>query len=345
MAGGQDRGSGSEIYNRQFAICNWRMGAVGTKSVVAVEARELTKTFGAVAAVDCLTLSVAAGEIFGLVGPDGAGKTTTLRLLTGVMAATSGTARVLDVDVTQEPERVRHRIGYVPQSSSLYSDLSVRENLQFHADLFGVSPGERDHRAAELLAFSRLEPFTRRLVRNLSGGMRQKLALCAALIHRPAVLFLDEPTIGVDPVSRREFWLLIHQLLEQGLTLVVSTPYLDEAERCHRVGLMDRGRLVACDDPSRLRGMLPGTLLELRGPAPEAVSPILSRLPEVGEVQVFGDTLHLRVKDAGRDTPPIQQALTAHGFPEAHLRPILPSLEDVFVTLLRQRPGGGTPPQ
>lgn len=303
----------------------------------AIEARELTKRFGSVTAVDRLTLSVASGEIFGLVGPDGAGKTTTLRLLTGVMQSTSGSVRVLDLDITRDPEAVRHRIGYVPQSSSLYVDLSVLENLQFHADLFGIPRVERDRKAAELLAFSRLEPFAKRLCRNLSGGMRQKLALCAALIHRPEVLFLDEPTIGVDPVSRREFWLLIYQLLQQGLTLLVSTPYLDEAERCHRVGLMDHGRLVACDSPSGLRGMLSGTLLELRGPAPEAVSPLLSRLPEVREAQVFGDALHLVVSDVARDRPRIQALLAAEGIPEAQIRPIVPSLEDIFVTLLRER--------
>jgi ABC-2 type transport system ATP-binding protein len=301
----------------------------------AVEASGLTKRFGALAAVDGLTLSLAPGEIFGLVGPDGAGKTTTLRLLTGVMRPTSGSVSVLGLDIARDPEAVRHRIGYVPQSSSLYAELSVLENLQFHADLFGVPRAERDRKAAELLAFSRLEPFAKRLCRNLSGGMRQKLALCAALIHRPEVLFLDEPTIGVDPVSRREFWLLIYQLLQQGLTLLVSTPYLDEAERCHRVGLMDHGRLIACDDPSRLRGLLPGTLLELRGPAPESVARLLSRLPEVREAQVFGDSLHLIVADATRDLPRIQALLQSQGITGAQLRPILPSLEDIFVTLLR----------
>lgn len=303
----------------------------------AIDARELTKKFGSVTAVDRLTLSIAPGEIFGLVGPDGAGKTTTLRLLTGVMRPTAGSVSVLDQDITRDPEAVRHRIGYVPQSTSLYADLSVLENLQFHADLFGIPRAERDRKAAELLAFSRLEPFAKRLCRNLSGGMRQKLALCAALIHRPEVLFLDEPTIGVDPVSRREFWLLIYQLLQQGLTLLVTTPYLDEAERCHRVGLMDHGRLVACDSPSGLRGILPGTLLELRGPAPEVLSPLLSRLPEVREAQVFGDSLHLVVADATRDLPRIQALLEAEGIPEAQLRPIVPSLEDIFVTLLRER--------
>jgi len=310
---------------------------VSTESMPAVEARDLTKRFGTVTAVDRLTLSIPPGEIFGLVGPDGAGKTTTLRLLTGVMQPTTGSVSVLDQDITRDPEAVRHRIGYVPQNSSLYADLSVLENLQFHADLFGIPRAERDRKAAELLAFSRLEPFAKRLCRNLSGGMRQKLALCAALIHRPEVLFLDEPTIGVDPVSRREFWLLIYQLLQQGLTLLVTTPYLDEAERCHRVGLMDHGRLVACDSPSGLRGILPGTLLELRGPAPETLSPLLSRLPEVREAQVFGDALHLVVADATRDLPRIQALLEAEGIPEAQLRPIVPSLEDIFVTLLRER--------
>ena len=312
----------------------------------AVEARKLTKVFGALTAVDGLTLSVAPGEIFGLVGPDGAGKTTTMRLLTGVMAATSGTARVLEVDVTRDPEAIRRRIGYVPQSSSLYADLSVLENLQFHADLFSVPRAERNRQAAELLSFSRLEPFAKRLAKNLSGGMRQKLALCCALIHQPEVLFLDEPTIGVDPVSRRDFWLLIYQLLQQGLTLMVSTPYLDEAERCHRVGLMDNGRLIACDTPSALRGLLPGTLLELRGLAPEAALPLLSPLPEVREATVFGDALHLIVADAEGGPPRIREALRAHGFPDPSLRVIPPGLEDVFVTLLREKqpPAAGRQP-
>jgi len=256
------------------------------------------------------------------------------------MQATAGTALVLGTDVTQDPEAVRHRIGYVPQSSSLYADLSVVENLQFHADLFGVPRTERNRATAELLAFSRLEPFAKRLAKNLSGGMRQKLALCAALIHRPEVLFLDEPTIGVDPVSRREFWLLIYQLIQQGLTLLVNTPYLDEAERCHRVGLMDHGRLIACENPAGLRRLLPGTLLEVRGPAPEAAAALIGRLPGVKEAQVFGDTLHVLVADPEGTLPRLREALEAQGFPEAHVRPIIPSLEDVFVTLLRQRPEG-----
>jgi ABC-2 type transport system ATP-binding protein len=303
----------------------------------AVEARGLTKRFGDVAAVDGLTLSVGRGEIFGLVGPDGAGKTTTMRLLTGVMTATQGSAVVLGIDVARDVEAVRHRIGYAPQSSSLYADLSVQESLHFSADLFGVPRKERDRRTPELLAFSRLQPFARRLVRNLSGGMRQKLALCTALIHRPEVLFLDEPTIGVDPVSRREFWLLIYQLLQQGLTLLVSTPYLDEAERCHRVALMDHGRLIACQDPQGLRRLLPGTLLEVRGLPPEAAAPLVRRLASVKEAQVFGDTLHLVVADAEPDLRRLQAGLQAEGFPQARLRPIPPSLEDVFVTLLRER--------
>jgi ABC-2 type transport system ATP-binding protein len=261
-----------------------------------------------------------------------------MRLLTGVIQATAGSATVLGLEVTRNPEAIRPRIGYVPQSSSLYADLSVVENLQFHADLFGIPRAERNHRMADLLAFSRLEPFARRLARNLSGGMRQKLALCAALIHRPEVLFLDEPTIGVDPVSRRDFWLLIYQLLRRGLTLLVSTPYLDEAERCHRVGLMDHGRLIACDDPAGLRRLLPGTLLELRGPSPEAAAALIGRLPGVEETQVFGDALHVVVADPEGALPHLQAALQAEGFADARLRPITASLEDIFVTLLRQRP-------
>jgi ABC-2 type transport system ATP-binding protein len=303
-----------------------------------LEASGLTKRFGNAVAVDGLSLSVARGEIFGLVGPDGAGKTTTMRLLTGVMSATAGSATVLGVDVTREPEAIRHRIGYVPQSSSLYADLTALENLRFYADLFGVPRVERNRRAQELLALSRLTPFASRLARNLSGGMRQKLALCAALIHRPEVLFLDEPTIGVDPVSRRDFWLLIYQLLQQGLTLVVSTPYLDEAERCHRVGLMNRGRLVACDAPSALRRLLPGALLEVRGVPADVALGLLERVPEVRDVEVFGETLHVSVGDAGAALPAIRAALDHAGLRDTGLRQIPPSLEDVFIAVLRQGP-------
>jgi len=303
-----------------------------------LEASGLTKRFGVAVAVDGLSLSVARGEIFGLVGPDGAGKTTTMRLLTGVMSATAGSATVLGVDVTREPEAIRHRIGYVPQSSSLYADLTALENLRFYADLFGVPRVERNRRAQELLALSRLTPFASRLARNLSGGMRQKLALCAALIHRPEVLFLDEPTIGVDPVSRRDFWLLIYQLLQQGLTLVVSTPYLDEAERCHRVGLMNRGRLVACDAPSALRRLLPGALLELRGVSADAARRVLERLPEVRDIEVFGETLHVSVGDVSAALPAIRAALDRAGLYDTGLRQIPPSLEDVFIAVLHQGP-------
>lgn len=303
-----------------------------------LEASGLTKRFGVAVAVDGLTLSVSPGEIFGLVGPDGAGKTTAMRLLTGVMSATAGAATVLGVDVTRDPEAIRHRIGYVPQSSSLYADLTAIENLRFYADLFGVRRVERNRRAHELLTFSRLTPFASRLARNLSGGMRQKLALCAALIHRPEVLFLDEPTIGVDPVSRRDFWLLIYELLQQGLTLVVSTPYLDEAERCHRVGLMDHGRLVACDTPAALRRLLPGALLELRGVSAETATTVLERLPEVRKVDVFGETLHVSVSETGSALPAIRAALRRAGLGDAGLRQIVPSLEDVFIAVLHQGP-------
>ena len=302
-----------------------------------VEASGLTKRFGRAVAVDHLTLSISRGEIFGLVGPDGAGKTTSMRLLTGVMAATAGSATVLGVDVTRDPEAIRHRIGYVPQSSSLYADLTVIENLRFYADLFGVPRVERKRRADELLALTRLAPFGSRLARNLSGGMRQKLALCAALIHNPEVLFLDEPTIGVDPMSRRDFWLLIYQLLQQGLTLVVSTPYLDEAERCHRVGLMDHGRVVACDAPTALRRLLPGSLLELRGVSAEAALRVLERLPEVRKVEVFGETLHVSIGDADSALPAIQAALQEACLRDAQLRQIPPSLEDVFIAVLHQK--------
>ncbi len=312
-------------------------------TTIHIDARGLTKRFGATTAVADVDLSVPAGEIFGLVGPDGAGKTTTLRLLTGVMPADAGEARVLGVDVTRNPEAIRARIGYVPQSSSLYADLTVVENLLFYAELFGIPRRARKAKAARLLAFSRLEPFASRLCRNLSGGMRQKLALCAALVHDPEVLFLDEPTIGVDPVSRRDFWLLIYRLLQDGLTLLISTPYLDEAERCHRVGLMHAGRLIACDLPENLRRRVSGTVLEVRGADPVRVAPIVSRLPGVQQTELFGETLHVGVTDARATQPVVAEALMTGGFVTAQVRPILPSLEDAFIAMLRPEPAAEPP--
>jgi drug efflux transport system ATP-binding protein len=222
-----------------------------------IETRELTRRFGDLTAVDHLNLEVARGEIFGLVGPDGAGKTTTLRLLCGLVDASEGRAMVAGHDVAREPEAVRDAIGYMAQRFGLYGDLTVDENMSFYADLFGITRRERAELMPGLLRMTRMEPFRGRQAGRLSGGMRQKLALMCTLLHRPQVLFLDEPTNGVDPVSRRDFWAILYQLLKDGITIVMTTAYLDEAERCNRVGLMHHGRLIRCDAPEKLKGGLP----------------------------------------------------------------------------------------
>jgi ABC-2 type transport system ATP-binding protein len=218
-----------------------------------IQTRELTKRFGDLTAVDHLSLSVARGEIFGLVGPDGAGKTTTVRMLCGLMDPTEGAARVAGHDVARESQSVKDQIGYMAQRFGLYADLTVEENMHFYADLFGITGAERDRLSTQLLRMTRMEPFTKRQAGRLSGGMKQKLALMCTLLHHPQILFLDEPTNGVDPVSRRDFWAILYQLLQDGVTIFMTTAYLDEAERCNRVGLLHKGKLIHCETPEEMK--------------------------------------------------------------------------------------------
>src|SRR5437763_2765368 len=218
-----------------------------------IEIRGLTRRFGALTAVDHLNLTVYRGEIFGLVGPDGAGKTTTLRMLCGLMDPSSGSARVAGHDASREAQAVKDQIGHMAQRFGLYQDLTVEENMVFYADLFGITGGDRDSLTSQLLRMTRMEPFRTRQAGRLSGGMKQKLALMCTLLHRPQILFLDEPTNGVDPVSRRDFWAILYRLVKDGLTVFVTTAYLDEAERCNRVALMSQGRLIRCDSPAQLK--------------------------------------------------------------------------------------------
>ncbi len=232
-----------------------------------IETRDLTRRFAGLTAVDRLNLSVAPGEIFGLVGPDGAGKTTTLRMLCGLMDPTEGSARVAGFDVQRDSRKVKDQIGYMAQRFGLYQDLTVDENMAFYGDLFGIVGEERKQLTAQLLRMTRMEPFRNRQGGRLSGGMKQKLALMCTLLHRPRILFLDEPTNGVDPVSRRDFWTILYQLLKDGITIFLATAYLDEAERCNRVGLMYRGRLIRCDTPEQLQkaagaGSLEGAFIQ-----------------------------------------------------------------------------------
>ena len=301
-----------------------------------IRTRGLRRTFGGVTAVAGLDLNVGTGEIFGLVGPDGAGKTTTLRMLTGILPPTAGNIEVAGCDVVRHPDAVKDRIGYLSQRFGLYPDLTVAENIAFHADLQGVPAAEMPARTARLLGFSGLDPFRRRRAGDLSGGMKQKLGLACALVHTPRVLFLDEPTNGVDPVSRRDFWRILHQLVREGVTILVSTAYLDEAERCSRLALLHEGRVLALGTPGEVKRLLPGAVLEVRAADPRRAANLLrERLPETG-VALFGDRIHVTTPDATGAERRIAEALAADGLPPGSVRAVEPSLEDVFVAVLAQ---------
>jgi ABC-2 type transport system ATP-binding protein len=311
----------------------------GRADAPALMAQGLSKRFGARVAVADFTLTVAPGESFALVGPDGAGKTTVMRLLVGIMDPDGGRARVLGFDPATQGDRLREHIGYMPQRFGLYSDLTVMENLSFYADLYRVDKDTLARRVPELLEFTGLGPFTDRLAAHLSGGMRQKLGLMCALIHRPRLLFLDEPTFGVDPVSRREFWHILYQLLKTGITIFLSTAYLDEAERAQRVGLMHQGRLLVADTPQHLQGTFQGELLEVQGDLLPAARRVLEEHPEVRQVLAMGDRLMVTVAQAEAARASLAQALAAAGLSGLSLTPAAPTLEDLFVQIIRQHGG------
>jgi ABC-2 type transport system ATP-binding protein len=303
-----------------------------------IETRDLTRVFKSTAAVDKLNLAVRRGEIFGLVGPDGAGKTTTIRLLAAILDPTSGQARVLGYDTVEQPEPIKQHIGYMAQRFNLYGDLSVLENLNFFADVFEVIGDVRQERIERLLHFARLTEFRDRRAAHLSGGMQKKLALACTLIHTPALIYLDEPTTGVDPVSRREFWDILAELYLQGITLVVSTPYMDEAERCSRVGLMYRGQMVVCDTPEHIREMIPGELVVLRPSNLHRAREILSELPGMLEMQTFGNQLRVLARDAGVVIERAKVALAEQKIDLLDVRRSKPRMEEAFISLvLRQR--------
>ena len=295
-----------------------------------VSAQGLTRRFGPLTAVIHLDLEVQAGEIFALVGPDGAGKTTTMRLLCGLMDPTEGRAIVVGHDVSKEPDAVKDQIGYMAQRFGLYSDLTVNENMAFYADLFGIVGREREELSSRLMKMTRMEPFGKRQAGKLSGGMKQKLALMCTLLHKPRVLFLDEPTNGVDPVSRRDFWAILYQLVSEGLTVVVSTAYLDEAERANRVGLMHQGKLIRCDSPAALKESLEETCYRVHFPHPEEARPLLERQPGVLGVYHAGIEYHLFVNEK---VTPVEDLLKITPFTYQR---ITPSLEDVFIALVRK---------
>jgi ABC-2 type transport system ATP-binding protein len=300
-----------------------------------IETTDLAKSFGTVRAVDGLGLTINEGEMFGLVGPDGAGKTTTIRMLCGILLPTTGTATVLGFDVRKDPDRVKENIGYLSQRFSLYGDLSVDENIQFFAEINGVFDYRK--RLEELLEFTRLTPFRDRLADRLSGGMKQKLALACTLVHTPKIILLDEPTTGVDPVSRRDFWKILQSLLAQGITIVMSTPYLDEAERCTRVALMNNGKAMVVSTPGEIKRQMPGQVVEIVCDPVRLAFQTLKRRPEVMEVQAFGDRLNVVVKDPPRDTPAVERILRSAGVRIMGVREISPTLENVFISLLTHR--------
>jgi ABC-2 type transport system ATP-binding protein len=297
----------------------------------AITLDRVSKRYGQTTALCDCSLSVEAGEMFGLIGPDGAGKTTTIRLICGLLKADAGSARVLGLDPARDHRRLTESVGYLSQRFSLYGDLSVDENIAFFAEIHGL----RDYRARRnrLLEMTQLTPFRTRLADRLSGGMKQKLALACTLIHEPALIVLDEPTTGVDPVSRREFWMLLSGFVSQGITIVMATPYLDEAERCGRVALLHDGRVLALDRPGALRDTLPGTLFEVIVDDHRRAPALLGQIPGVSGVQMFGERAHVRVDRpdvAAQFAPRLQSAgLTVSG-----VRPIATSLEDVFISRL-----------
>jgi ABC-2 type transport system ATP-binding protein len=303
-----------------------------------IRTETLTKRFGDLTAVDSLTLEVVEGEIFGLVGPDGAGKTTTMRLLTSIMEPTSGDAWVAGYHVVKQAETVKENIGYMSQRFGLYPDLTVMENIAFYADIYCEPCKGRQEKIDRLLAFSNLTPFRKRLAGNLSGGMKQKLGLVCALIHTPKVLFLDEPTNGVDPVSRRDFWRILYRLLREKVTIFVSTAYLDEAERCNRVALIDRGKMLACGTPDEVKKLMRGTILEIRCEQPRRASALLKEKLTGVSVGLFGDRVHVvGYQPEEQIASAANNILAEAGLPVAGIRRIEPTLEDVFVSVLAEK--------
>jgi ABC-2 type transport system ATP-binding protein len=305
---------------------------------IALSMTRVTRRFGATVAVGDLTLEVHRGEMFGLIGPDGAGKTTTVRLLCGLLAPDSGELRALGRDPVREHVAITRSVGYFSQRFSLYGDLSVDENIAFFAEIHGVK--RYDAKRTRLLDMTQLTPFRSRLAERLSGGMKQKLALACTLVHEPEVILLDEPTTGVDPVSRREFWKLLSEFLAQGITIVMTTPYLDEAERCSRVGLIHQGHLLALDTPERLRAGYPGQVVEVIAHPQAQATAILRTVASVADVHAFGERLHVRLfRTPGSGTPAgtdslandLRSTLQQAGVTVTASREVSPSLEDVFI--------------
>ena len=298
-----------------------------------IKINELRKSYGDIIAVDGVSYQVNRGEMFGLVGPDGAGKTTTMRMLVGLLNPDSGNAEVLGYNLLTQKNLIKDEIGYLSQRFSLYGDLSIDENIEFFADIHGVR--NYKERRDELLEFTRLTPFRDRLADKLSGGMKQKLALACTLIHKPKIIFLDEPTTGVDPVSRRDFWKILSNLLRDGITIFMTTPYLDEAERCNRMALMDKGKIISCDTPKNVKDSMNMQVIEIVcSPIRDAYNAIKSSTDF--EVQMYGDRLNVAVYDYERDYAIIKKIFEKNSIIETDKRLINPSLENVFIHLMNK---------
>ena len=317
-------------------IESWRQSKDKQAIHTIIETHALTRDFKKTRAVDSLDLSILPGELFGLVGPDGAGKTTTLRLLAGLLDITSGSAQVAGYDLARQAEAIKRKIGYMAQQFSLYGELSVLENLSFFSELYDVEVSELEERTERLLAFAGLTEFKDRRAVHLSGGMQKKLALACTLIHQPEILLLDEPTTGVDPVSRREFWDILTDLYLGGTTIVVSTPYMDEADRCSRVGLMYAGRMVVCAEPRQIRAQIEGDLIELRPGDWQAAHALVETLPGVLEVQTYGNSLHVLVDSGEKRLPEIETALEKQGLAYRGIRLAPARMEEAFISLIKR---------
>jgi len=302
-----------------------------------VETHGLTRDFKEVRALASLDLAIASGELFGLVGPDGAGKTTTLRLLAGLLDISDGSATVAGFDLKREAEAIKHHVGYMAQIFSLYGELSVVENLRFFAKMYDVADAEIGPRMDRLLDFAGLTEFKDRRGAYLSGGMQKKLALACTLIHEPEILLLDEPTTGVDPISRREFWGILTELHLGGTTIVVSTPYMDEADRCSRVGLMYTGHMIRCDTPRRLRAEIHGDVVVIRHEDWRSLRHLIEKTPGIRQVQTYGEALHLVVDSAEKRIPQIGELLRKEGLQGAEIRQAPARMEEAFISLIRER--------
>jgi ABC-2 type transport system ATP-binding protein len=297
----------------------------------AISAEALTRSFPGVRAVDGLSFDVYPGEIFGLVGPDGAGKTTTMRMLAGILAPDSGNATVAGHNVIRDPEGAKHALSYMPQRFGLYEDLTVDENIRFYADLFGIRKVERDQRSVQLLQAAGMSEFRARMAGKLSGGMKQKLGLVCALIHHPKVILLDEPTTGVDPVSRRDFWRILYELVSEGVAILTATAYLDEAERCHRVALMHQGKLLFCDTPSNLKSSFGKGVLSVTSSEPRRLRTELEHVDGISSLVLTGDGVHVVVDDAMRRIPEFEARLKSAGIAFDAIQQVVPTIEDLFV--------------